>query len=838
MSGTEIPLLGILFLPFLFAPFAPLLCRFFGKRAAPFLALVPLFVFLFFLPFFFPISEGKAIQASLAWAPLYGVDLSFYIDGLSLFFVTLIALIGSFIFLYADGYLRQHPHRGRFFSFMSLFMGAMLGLVTADNLITLFVFWELTSLSSFLLIGFDHERAAARRGALQALLVTGMGGLALLAAFLFLAQASGSFALSVILKEKDLLTHLPFADGLFILILLAAFTKSAQFPFHFWLPNAMEAPTPVSAYLHSATMVKGGVYLLLRLFPLFGTLPLWAVLLPLFGSATFLVGTLLALRQTDLKLTLAHTTVASLGLLVFLIGIGTPAALAASVFYLLAHALFKAPLFMVVGCLDHAVGNRDLRHLGGIGRLLPVLWGAALLAGLSMAGVPPLFGFVAKEMVYAASEGIGVVWGARGEIGALTLLVFGNALMVAAAGLVALTPFWGAVPSELLKSQGSPSEKALFLHKPGFCLSLGPVVLALLGVVSAGSLPFLTFWVLLPVLRTLLSGGSEAVALALPSLHALPTHLSTPLFLSGLTLLLGGIFYWKHTLLRSLIGALLTAIGWGPDRGFDQFLRVLLRASSAVTSRVQAGVMSVYMTVTCLFILLCLFIPPFLFQKFPALPSWPHYKLHEWALFGIAAIGLLTVVSAKTRLTAIVSLGIQGFAVALIFMEFGAPDLSFTQFMVETLSVFVLALVMTRLNLGARDARPGPRRLWDAALAIAIGSGFSFLLLSVIQFPLDMRLSEFFTQYSATLAHGRNIVNVILVDFRALDTLGEITVVLTAGIAALALLRIKKMHQEHQGQEENWTTVKETTTRDCTPSAAESGYLLEQKREGGAACKP
>ena len=378
-----------LLLPFAGAAVAPVLTRLLGHNAAWPLALVPALLLAHFAGFLPVVADGGVVTGAVAWAPSLGVDLSWRVDGLSLSFAVLISGIGVLIVLFSGGYLKGHARQGRFFSFLLMFMGAMQGLVLADGFITLFVFWELTSITSFLLIGFDNHREAARRAAFQALVVTGMGGLSLLAGLLIIWNVTGAAGMSALLGQGTVLRDSPLYLVAFILVLGGAFTKSAQFPFHFWLPNAMQAPAPVSAYLHSATMVKAGVYLLMRLNPAMGGTDAWEAVLPLFGSATLLVGTVLALRQTNLKLMLAYTTVGSLGLLVMLTGFGSGSAVEAAVLYLIAHSLFKGAMFMVAGTLDHQAGSRDITELAGLRGAMPLSFAAALLAGASMAWSEP-----------------------------------------------------------------------------------------------------------------------------------------------------------------------------------------------------------------------------------------------------------------------------------------------------------------------------------------------------------------------------------------------------------------------------------------------------------------
>ncbi|PHP65164.1 Na(+)/H(+) antiporter subunit A [Zhengella mangrovi] len=759
----------VLLLPFLAAAIAPLLTRALRHNAAWLLALVPLFNLVHFAGFLPEIAAGSPVTGGYAWVPEVNVNFSWYLDGLSLTFALLVTGIGALIVLYSGGYLKGHEDQGRFFSFILMFMGAMQGLVVADNFLTLFVFWELTSITSFLLIGFDHSRAASRRAAIQALVVTGLGGLSLLAGLLVIWNVTGVSELSLLLATGDTMRESPFYLAAFLLILGGAFTKSAQFPLHFWLPNAMEAPTPVSAYLHSATMVKAGVYLLMRLNPVLGETALWETVLPIFGGTTLIVGTLLATRQTDLKLMLAYTTVASLGLLVMLTGFGNEGAIAGAVLYLIAHSMFKGGLFMVAGLVDHESGTRDITRLGGLRKAMPVTFAAAVLAAFSMGGLPPFFGFLAKEEMYYA-----MVQGDAWSIAVLATAVIGNGLMFVIGFAVALKPFLG-----------EPVETPKHAHEGPVLLWLGPATLGLCGLLAA----------LFSATSHAYFSGPMASAVAgtpVPVEITVVPHPGAALYLSLFTIALGILFYWNLERIRGMMTALLNAIGWGPDKGFDQVMRGLVRLAGLFTRVIHNGKMEVYMTVTFAGIALALILPMWLFGEGPAMPAFPQLPFYEWTILAIAVIGIAAVIIAKNRLTAIVSLGIQGFAVAVIFMLLGAPDLSFTQFMVETLSVVILALVMTRLRLSPADHRPTGEKLMDMTVAGLAGIGFGLALLKITQIPFDNSLTDFFNANSRVIAHGRNIVNVIIVDFRGLDTLGEISVVMITGLAILALIRIRK----------------------------------------------
>lgn len=757
-----IAIIAAVFAPFLVAMVAPLLTRGFGSFSGWVLALVPGFS-AYALWQLLPQADGAPVRlVSLPWAPSWGIELSFRIDGLSLMFALAIAVVGAFILVYAARYLAGHPHRGRFLAYMLGFMGAMQGLVLADNLVALYVFWELTSVASFLLIGFDHQRQAARRAAIQALVVTGIGGLALLAAGIAIHAVAGTWELSALTEDLRGTGAYPL---LVLLVLLAAFTKSAQLPFYFWLPNAMEAPTPVSAYLHSATMVQAGVYLVARMSPHLSGEAIWNGALMLFGGATLLWGAVAALRQTDLKQMLAQTTLASLGLSMLLLGIGTELALLGVALYFVAHALYKAALFLVAGAIDHGTGTRDVTTLGGLRDPMTLSFIATMMASAAMLGLPPLLGFFAKEEIYAA-----VIGGDWASLATLGVLVAGNALLGAVALVVLIRPFMGA----LLPTPIAP-------HEAPVAMLAGPILLGGLGVVL-GLLPGWT--------------GTELAAPAASAMagSAVASHvgegfdlLGAVFWLSVLTWALAFIAYLRFDRVRVWLAR--TAAGWSFDKGFDAAYFGLVRLAAALTRAFHHGRLELYLVLVFLLLAVATLAPLWTMGGMPAAPALPELAFYEWGVVGLAALGVGTVVLARTRLFAILALGLQGLAVAMLFMLFGAPDLSFTQFMVEILSVVILALVMTRLKLDAADPRPLEDWLRDGAVAVMGGFAVTALLFSVLDRPLDLRLSEFFNAHSAPLAHGHNVVNVILVDFRGLDTLGEITVVMTAGIAILALIR-------------------------------------------------
>ncbi|MGJ8526931.1 putative monovalent cation/H+ antiporter subunit A [Maritalea sp.] len=771
MTPTPSPdfsMLLVAIAPFLAAFVAPAVKRFAPDHVGWILALVPASIFLFLASFIDLVVHVGPVPFRLTWIPYLNIDLSFYLDGLSLVFGLLISGIGTLIVIYSGGYLNGHIHHGRFFSFILMFMGSMLGLVLADNVITLFVFWELTSITSFLLIGFDHSRQASRRAAIQALVVTGGGGLALLAGLILLSFTTGTQNISQMLGSAQFLGEQPAYLLIFILVLLGAATKSAQVPFHFWLPNAMEAPTPVSAYLHSATMVKAGIYLLARMSPVLGWSPTWGITLTILGGVTLLVGSILALRQTDMKQMLAYTTLGSLGMLVMLIGAGGKEGILAAMLFLVAHSFYKGGLFMVVGAIDHETGTRDITEVSGIWRALPVTFFGAVLAAISMAGLPISLGFFAKEEMYLFAKV--PEWQNYAIIGVALL---GNALMMAAGAAIAIKPFLGP----RLSTPKKP-------HEAPLSMLVGPAILAVMGI-GAGVLitQFGDFFI-----------APAAGAVLNEELHVhLKLHYDPiPLALSIATWLLGALVFWKLNEVRSFLRRVAQVWTWGPDQGFDQFMFGLIRFSDAVTRFIHHGRLEQYLILIFVALAAALFMPMLLTNSLPAMPRHiPHLHFYEWGILAIAALGLLAVVFGRTRLVAIVSLGIQGFAVALIFLLLGAPDLGFTQFMVETLSVVILALVMTKLHLDQRDTRIFEEVIRDGGLALICGIGLTTLLLAVMNTDLDLTLTNFFIETSVPIAHGRNIVNVILVDYRAVDTLGEIGVVMTAAIAILALIRVR-----------------------------------------------
>ncbi|MEP7240305.1 MAG: hydrogen gas-evolving membrane-bound hydrogenase subunit E [Devosia sp.] len=758
--------IGLLLAPFAMALLAPLISQETGRAAGWIIAIVPAGLFVALLSLLGPVASGKIVQFAVDWVQTLGLEFALRIDGLSLVFALLISGIGSVVAVCSASFLDGHAHRGRFMAFLMLFMGAMLGLVLADSLPALFAFWELTSVASFLLIGFDHHRVDARRAATQALVVTGLGGLCLMIGGVLLHAAAGTWNLSGLPSLAADPAAASVYPAIVVFVLLAAFTKSAQVPFHFWLPGAMEAPTPVSAYLHSATMVQAGVYLLARLSPVLSGTPLWQVPLLVVGGVTLLWGAIHALGQTDLKYVLAQSTIAALGLSVFLIGIGGETGALALAAFFVAHALYKAGLFLVVGILDRSTGSRDIRMLGGLRELMPISFLATAAAALSMFGLPPFLGWFAKEELYLAATGGGqLAWAALG------VLVVGSALMGAAALVVLVRPFMGS-----LGSVGTPRSEG------GISLWAGPVVLGLAGFSAIFLLTEVGQFVIGPMAAAI-AGGAE------PHMSTTIDVFGIPFWASLATWALAITAYRRVEWIRAYLGEAAGRAGnWTFDRGFDQAMFGLVRAGGGLVRLFQHGRLELYLVLLFALLAIALVLPLLGVGDWPAFAVPIDLTPMEWGAVALIVVGTALVVAGRTRLGAIVALGLQGLGTGLLFLFMGAPDLGFTQLMIEVVSVVILALVMTRLRLGSRDPRPLEDWLRDGALALVCGSALAALLIRITAEPLDRRLSDFFASSSAALAHGRNIVNVILVDFRGLDTLGEITVVMTGGIAILALL--------------------------------------------------
>ena len=712
-----------------------------------------------------PVGAGETLRWSYEWVPSLGIALSFFVDGLSLTFALLISGIGALVMLYSTKYLEGHQHLARFFLYLTLFMLSMLGLVLSDNLLSLFVFWELTSITSYLLIGFSHTSADSRRSALQALLVTGGGGLALLAGFVLIGWVAGTYELSEIRAQGDLIREHGLYLTILVLFLLGAFTKSAQIPFHFWLPNAMAAPTPVSAYLHSATMVKGGVYLMARIHPTLAETDVWLWTLTTAGAATAVFASFMAVKQTDLKQILAYTTLMALGTLTLFLAADTGYAITAAMTFLVVHSLYKAALFMIAGIIDHSTGTREIDQLGGLLKAMPITAGAAALAALSMAGFPPFLGFIGKELKYAGALAVQsepvLVAGA---------VLLANALMLVAAGLVAFRPFWRGTHSTLVAP-----------HEAPWRLLVGPVILAILGALLGVNSDLIAKPLVVPGVSAISSGELEPAELKLWA------GVNLPLILSGITIALGIFLLAFHRRMRAILNAMEARLP-SFDRGWDVFLDMVKGSAAWQTRALQSGVMRYYLYIVFGTLLVAVGGTLLWTGAFQGVPAIEGLQVKHWIVVVLIVAGAALTTITNSRIAAIAGLGAVGIAVALIFIIYGAPDVAITQLLVETLVVVLFAVAALKLPT-LRPEDGFPNRKLDALFASAIGLVVAAVLITVTTGPINRRLTDFFEQSSWIDAYGRNIVNVILVDFRALDTFGEIAVVAVAGIAAWAILK-------------------------------------------------
>ena len=753
-------------LPFLGAILSPLALRF-GRNAAALAAGVVTLTALLILATQAPaVLAGRIVQIRIDWLPALGLNANFMLDGLGLLFAGLILGIGLLIILYARFSLAETDPMGRFMSCLLLFQGAMLGVVLSDNILLLLVFWELTSLSSFLLIGYWSDRPDSRQGARMALAVTGGGGLALIGGMLILGQIAGSYDLSVILTERAAIQASPLYLPALILILLGAFTKSAQFPFHFWLPQAMAAPTPVSAYLHSATMVKAGIFLMARLWPVLSGSWEWFVIVSLTGLFTMLLGAKIALFQDDMKAVLAWSTVSHLGLITMLLGFGTPEAAAVAIFHIVNHATFKAALFMTAGIVDHETGTRDLRRLGGLRRLMPITFTLALVATLSMAGIPPLNGFLSKEMML--EEAAHIAWPTPWAMGLAATL--GALLSVAYSFRFLAHGFLGP-------------QRIDYPHKPqdpGPGLWAAPSVLAAL-VVLIGLFPnLMTAWIVNPAATATTGRG---ISIDVSHWHGL----AAPALWMSLAAIGGGLVLlgtWPR--LRAIWDATPR-----PDakRIFDGVIEPLAADARKLTAALHDGGFSRSLALGLAAILAA---GAYAFLSAPHQPrSRPMLPLDiETLAMGCVLMlaALATPILHRNRMIALILTGAVGLMIAPLFARFSAPDLALTQVAVEVVTVLLMLLSLAFLpGETPRESRP-LRRLRDATLAGLGGLATAALAFAMLtRAPAFEPISAYHLAQSKPGAGGTNAVNTIIVDFRGYDTFGEIIVLSIAALVIFAL---------------------------------------------------
>ncbi len=713
------------------------------------------------------VLSGRTPTAGMAWLPTLGLDFRLWLDPLALLFAGLILGIGLLVIVYAQGYLAKNEATARFLSFLVLFQGAMVGIALSGNVLLMLVFWELTSLASFLLIGFWRDRADARQGARMALTITGGGGLALIAGMVLLGKAAGSYDLATILARADLVQASPLYPAILILILAGAFTKSAQFPFHFWLPHAMAAPTPVSAYLHSATMVKAGVFLLARLWPVLAGTDLWFGIVASTGLVTMVFGAGVALFRHDLKAILAYSTISQLGLMVMLLGFGTGAAVTATVFHILNHAAFKATLFMHAGIVDHETGTRDMRRLGGLAAVMPLTATLGVLAAAAMAGLPPLGGFISKEMMLEQSAH--TVW--AGQALLVPVLATIAAMLSAAYSLrYAVALHFGA---QRTRDVAAP-------HDPGAML-LGPPAILGAAALALGLLPMTLAGPLVAAASAAVTGG------AVPELHLALWHGVNPALLMSVgAVAVAILILWAYPAMAKTVARIPS-----PDAKhlFDRSLTAIVEGLRRVSGMIHVASLQRYLVI--LFVVALALGGDAAFRSGIAAGARPTTPaslaaIVAWAALIVATLAVVAV--DRRRYLALIFISVIGLVMALAFIHLSAPDLALTQISVEVVTILLMLLALHLLPGNPPRLSGTARRLRDGVIAVAGGLGAGWLAWAIMTRPVREGISRFHWDNSYSGGGGTNVVNVTLVDFRAFDTLGEITVLGIAGLAVFALL--------------------------------------------------
>jgi multicomponent Na+:H+ antiporter subunit A len=795
-------------LPFVVAMIIPIIYKWTKKIHTGWLVLpVPIILFIYFLSFIPKTINGSTVE-TFQWIPRYGINFTVVVDGLSLLFALLITGIGSLVVFYSIYYLGKNKERlNNFYAFLMIFMTAMLGVVLSDNLIVLYLFWELTSISSFLLIGYWYHRERSRYGARKSMMITVFGGLMMLGGFIMLHIMTDSFSIREILAASEAISQNALFIPAMILILLGAFTKSAQVPFHIWLPDAMEAPTPVSAYLHSATMVKAGIYIVARFTPLFALSPIWFWTIAIVGTTTLLWGSINATKKNDLKAILAYSTISQLGLIMTLLGIGAASlhfdnlsddiyvlAIVAAVFHLFNHATFKGSLFMMVGIIDHETGTRDIRRLGGLMRIMPITATIAFIGTFAMAGLPPFNGFLSKEMFLESLLNLTKLnlWNA--DTWGILLLIVGfiaSVFTFTYSMIIFFKTFTGKQKAYLLPKKP---------HEAPFGLLLSPAILAFL-VLFIGIFPNV---IAAPILE-------PAVKSIVPSLatnsdfhiHIGLWHGITPALLMTVGIvILGIIFYKTHRYWKPFITTRVPKklrIG----KSYDKGMSYLELGSYRFTMTVMTGWLRTYLNYMLFaFIVLVLgslILTDSLNLKFENLTS---VTLVDFVLAAVILVTLIGIVFSKSRITSIILLGAMGYTISIFFVIARAPDLALTQLIIETISVVLYLLVFYHLpQFSNIEEKP---RFFSVKTFLSIGIGITITLVALSAYDTTFydSISQYYIDNTYKEAAGKNIVNVILVDFRGFDTLFETTVLAIAsiGIFTMIKLRLTKRRDKNENQ--------------------------------------
>lgn len=793
--------------PFLLAILIPFLY----KYARPihtgwFVLLLPLVLFVYFIQQLPVTSNGGVIEHSVPWVPSLGIHFNVYLDGLSLLFALLITGIGTLVVLYSIYYLSKKKEQlNNFYVYLLMFMGAMLGVVLSDNLIVLYVFWELTSLASSLLISYWYHREKSTYGAQKSMLITVFGGFSMLGGFSLLYVMTGTFSIREIIANVDLVTSSSLFLPAMLLVLLGAFTKSAQFPFHIWLPDAMEAPTPVSAYLHSATMVKAGIYLVARLTPVFGGAAEWFWLLAGFGIVTLCWGSISAVRQKDLKSILAYSTISQLGLIMCLLGLGSASlyygpgtdtsmytiATLAAIFHLINHATFKGSLFMTAGIIDHETGTRDIRKLGGLMTIMPITFTISLIGLASMAGLPPFNGFLSKEMFFT-----GVL--NTSELTIFNMQTWGIIFPVLAWVASVFTFVYCMITFfKTFTGKFKPENYDVKVHEAPIGMLISPIILGSL-VVIFGLFPNLLAYTLInpameAILPSLLTEG-EVFHIDIYLWHGF----NLELFMTIGVILCGTLIYlmmhkWSKMAFYLKERDPLNLV-------YDKGLDGVIKGSQVVTRIQMTGLLRDYFVYMCVFMIVLFGYTMFRYDAFAIdTVNVTSIAPYMWILTIVFIGSTLVIPFINHRITAIIVVGVIGFLLALYFVIFRAPDLALTQLLVETVTVVLFMLAFYHLpELRKESFKP---RFNIVNLLISIGVGGLVTAIAFSSFALGNEtnfesISEYFIANSKELAGGYNMVNVILVDFRGLDTLLEVLVLGIAALGVIALIKLRLTGRE------------------------------------------
>lgn len=771
----------------IFAVFAPLLVAFFIPQISKikhkihtgyFVTLVPLLIFIYFVQFVG--KDFQPIMQTVNWIPSLGINLDFYLDGLSLLFVLLISGIGALVVLYSIYYLDYTERLGSFYVYLLMFMTAMFGVVLSDNVFVLYSFWELTSISSFLLIGYWHFNERSRYGALKSMLITIFGGLSMLGGLVLLSVITKTTSIQAMIGQTDLILSSSYLPLILVFILLGAFTKSAQFPFHIWLPDAMEAPTPVSAYLHSATMVKAGIYLVARFSPIFSGYEWFFISVSIVGIITLCWGSFMAVRQTDLKAILAYSTISQLGMIMAMLGFGTKVAIFAAVFHILNHATFKGSLFMVAGIIDLKTGTRDIRKLGGLFTLMPITATLALFGTFSMAGVPLPFlnGFYSKEAFFTSTLAL--------NEGSLPITHF---LVIIIPYLAVLGSIFTFVYSMYLffdvfmkkdKAKIDLNKK----YEPSIGMLMAPLILVI-GVVLIGIMPNLFKDTLLAHAATSVSG--ETGFAQITYWHGF----STPFIMSLTVLGIGTVLYTTMNKWMGIYSVFPGKLSF--NRVYDWIMEKTDTASEKVTNFYMTGSLRTYMSIILVTIFVVTFSVMYLTNGFAIdLTDVAPITVLEIVVVGSIMVAAGATLFSNNNVAAILILGIVGYGVAILFVIYRAPDIALTQLVIETVTVALFLL--TFYHFPKLKKRKEPIRTKTTNLIISIGFGTMMTLVGISAVSTNWfdKISDYFIETSLPIGGGKNIVNVILVDMRGIDTLFEITVLGIAAIAIYGLIKLRK----------------------------------------------